>query len=165
MTAPAAAIDWPGLRAEYAGTGLLHEGLTVPDAVPVLGAGLAYLASPYSLRVVEGGRFLPYLSDMAADEAAGWSAALARGGVTAISPIVQAAPMIYHGIDPLDQPFWTRWCRPLLLAAQSVVIPPIRGWEVSLGVWHEATEALAACRRVVLLAPWPELSPATGDDA
>lgn len=151
---PAGVPDWAALADSAWGGGLLAEGVGLAQAASVLRGSLVYLATPYSREVVEDGRFVPYLSDKMGDEAALWSRRLALQGVTAVSPIVAAVAMLgWGGIDPLDQVFWTNWCRPLLQGCDAVVIPPIPGWDRSQGVWVEALVALRSNRRVLLLQP------------
>ena len=83
-------------------------------------------------------------SALAATRADRHAARLAMRGVTAVSPIVQAASMCHATahLDPLDARFWTRWCAPILAASRAVVVPDIPGWSRSEGVWHEVREAL-----------------------
>lgn len=108
--------------------------------------GLHYLATPYSkLAIDERGAWCPVRSIEAAMSAEGWAAQLALEGVTAISPISQAAAMVQivgpDVLDPLDDVFWARWCAPLLAACASVIVPPIAGWRDSDGIRREMAAA------------------------
>lgn len=136
--------------------GLLHVGVGAPDvALRVSGGRPVYLATPYTLRATGAdGRLDPYASAAAADDAARAAAALARFGVAAVSPIVLAAAMCDHDpcLDPLDDAFWTGWCRPLLDACGAVVVPAIDGWADSRGVAHEVAVSLGRMRPVLVAA-------------
>lgn len=124
---------------------LIHFGAT-PGSVARSTSGLVYLATPYSkIAVDRAGRWSLVESMCASERAAKAAARLTALGITAVSPIVQAAAMCHasHALDPLDAVFWTRWCAPLLDACQAVVIPDIAGWDRSEGVWIEAREAVA----------------------
>lgn len=127
---------------------LVHAGAT-PAQVAREVAGIAYLATPYSKVVLDAdGCWDLRLSLEAMARAARASGVLARAGITALSPIVLAAEMCHCDhcgqrlLDPLDAAFWTRWCAPLLDAARAVVVPDIRGWDRSDGIWHEVITAL-----------------------
>lgn len=114
--------------------------MVLPDDLSFLRDALVYLATPYSKRAVgPDGRYSTFLAGAAAFEAALWSAALARRGVTAISPIVLAheACAACCDLDPLDATMWSRWCAPLLKACDVVVVPDIHGWRDSDGVRAE----------------------------
>ncbi|PYE80395.1 DUF1937 family protein [Pseudoroseicyclus aestuarii] len=154
--------DWPQLCARYAGSGLLQRDVALIDAAQVLRSGLAYLATPYTqLSLDDGGRWCPSSSSLAADAAAAWCSRFAQTGVTAVSPVVQADAMLQRdpwsdALDPLDETFWSVWCRPLLSRCDAVVIPPLPGWEQSLGVWTAARAAVTRQTRVILIAAEPE---------
>jgi len=130
---------------------LIHAGAT-PEHIGREVAGIAYLATPYSKVVLDAdGLWDQRLSLDASARAARASAALARHGVTALSPIVQTAEMCHcsslsardpGALDPLDAAFWTRWCAPLLAAARAVIVPDIPGWDQSDGIWAEVVSAL-----------------------
>ncbi|WP_347311385.1 DUF1937 family protein [Defluviimonas sp. SAOS-178_SWC] len=141
----------PVLKAAKAGDlPLLRIGANA-DSVAREAYGLVYLATPYSkIAVGPDGAWDVDRSVFAMAEARTHAIRLARRGVTAISPIMQAASMCHatDRIDPLDEAFWTRWCKSLLAAARSVVVPDIRGWDQSSGVWHEVRTAIAANRVV-----------------
>ena len=134
------AADWPDLSA----------GLTLADVAGRAGSGISYLATPYSrIAVDHDGTWNSALSEQASDMACWVAAGLARRGVTAISPVVNAHAMLLATFvardrfpDPLDHAFWMRWCRPLLFASDRVLVPPIAGWRASVGVWHEVGLAL-----------------------
>lgn len=125
---------------------LLGFGAT-PEAVAREAAGLVYLATPYSRIAVDAaGAWCPERSARAMAQATRAAARLAGLGVTAVSPIVLTAGMCHASaaLDPLDDPFWARWCAPLLAAARVVVVPDIAGWDRSRGVWREVRAALAS---------------------
>ena len=144
----------PDMRRKW--DGLLYVDVPLADAARRLRGRLVYLATPYSRQVIgSDGHWCPVRSTEFGIRAAMWARRLAGVGVTAVSPIVQAVEMVHCGAagepDPLDAEFWEKWCRPLLAKADAVVVPPIRGWQVSVGVWREAIEALATSRQVWLL--------------
>lgn len=129
---------------------LIHFGAT-PESVARSGAGIVYLATPYSrIAVDKSGRWSLVESMRASEKAARAAARLAALGITTVSPIVEAAAMCHasHALDPLNAAFWTRWCAPLFAAARAVVIPDIAGWDQSDGIWLEAREAVAQCKPV-----------------
>lgn len=132
------------LSAEHYDT--LVSGMPSAGVAARFRVGLHYLATPYSkLAVDERGAWCPVRSLEAAMAADGWAAKLALEGVTAISPISQAASMVQivgpDVLDPLDDVFWTRWCAPLLAACASVIVPPIAGWRDSAGIRREMAAA------------------------
>ncbi|APZ53724.1 DUF1937 family protein [Salipiger abyssi] len=117
---------------------------------------LVYLASPYSKRAAHAdGCYCPTEATRAAFDAAKWAAALAREGITAISPIAQAQAMadadMGAGLDPLDDRFWTDWCAPLLGACEALILPPIHGWQESRGCRLEITVAQNCGKPVFLM--------------
>lgn len=140
-------IDWAALRPLYAGWGLRQDA-SLGDVAHHCRGHLTYLATPYSRQVVdhEDGAWDPNLSDDLGMVAAKWSRDLAIEGVTAISPILICVEMIARdftgALDPLDHMFWSTWCRPLLRRSEVVIVPPIPGWDESLGVWQEVRWAL-----------------------
>jgi hypothetical protein len=113
---------------------------------------LVYLATPYSREVTdEAGRFQRGQSLEMALYAAHHVALLAGRGITAISPVVLSADAVEAALvlgewpdrlDPLNAPFWDRWCRPLLSRCDAVVVPDIAGWSRSRGIWAEVTWAI-----------------------
>lgn len=138
---------------------LVSWGQSVDDVVRRTAAQV-YLATPYTRRVAPGGAFQLRRSRAVADEAAALALFLARRGVSAVSPIVQAHAMVavLHGrvYDralaefALDAAFWTRWCRPLLEASRAVYVPELAGWDESDGIAHEIAAALAAGKPVLI---------------
>lgn len=114
-------------------------------AVDACRGRLVYLATPYSKRAVDAaGAYCPAGAREAARGAVAWSARLAEDGITAISPIVLSQAMadtFPSAIDPLDADFWNRWCAPLLMRCQAVIVPPMAGWRESAGVRHEVATA------------------------
>lgn len=127
---------------------LVHAGAT-PVRVANYSAGLVYLATPYTREVLSGGKWSYEKSVTLSTLASRHMVMLMRERVTAISPIVMASEAMHaqcsvggRRLDPLDQEFWSEWCRPLLHAARAVVVPNIPGWERSLGIWSEVAFAL-----------------------
>jgi hypothetical protein len=118
--------------------------------------GFAYLASPYSKRVLNRhGKWDLGLSAKAAHEAAAEVARLKAVGVAAFSPIALSAAVVHATLnpycqdatpdachDPLYAAAWLEWCMPFLIASRALVIPEIAGWDQSDGIRAEAIEAL-----------------------
>ncbi|RAZ84429.1 DUF1937 family protein [Cereibacter johrii] len=157
--------DWAALRAHPArDAGLLHFG-----AGPALVARRAklgrpvYLATPYSLRAVDReGRWSADMSAAAMGDAGREIVRLQQVGVTAISPVALSGVAVHATLyprpvlDPLDAVLWAEWCRPILDSCSAVVVPDIRGWSRSLGIWHEVRAALARQTSVFVYAERPE---------
>ncbi|WP_420023847.1 DUF1937 family protein [Cereibacter azotoformans] len=157
--------DWAALRAHPArDAGLLHFG-----AGPTLVARRAklgrpvYLATPYSLRAVDPeGRWSADMSVAAMGDAGREIVRLQQVGVTAISPVALSGVAVHATLyprpmlDPLDAGLWAEWCRPILDSCSAVVVPDIRGWSRSLGIWHEVRAALARQTSVFVYAEGPE---------
>lgn len=145
--------DWPWLL-----SAVPRARLQVADIDEVAGrtrGRLVYLATPYSLQASDGRGWCPALAALPAADAAAWVARLARRGVTAVSPVLQShhACLALPGLlDPLDAAFWQCIDAPLLHAAGALVIPPVPGWQASLGIWHETGVALARGTPVWLIA-------------
>lgn len=111
--------------------------------------GLVYLATPYTQLVLGAGdRAARRIASIEASYRASMHVGrLAHHGVTAISPVVLAAEALHADplsmLDPFDQVFWARWCRPLELRATAVAVPDIAGWSRSRGIWREVSSALS----------------------
>ena len=153
--------DAPALDA-YAGACLFHRDARLADVISHCRGRLSYLATPYSkIARYDDGEFDPTESLECTVRAARWARLLALEGITAVSPIIQAVEMVHadfidQQLDPLDVQFWEGWCRPLLSASGTVIVPPIAGWEYSDGIWVEVCEALRTQRRVFLIKPGEE---------
>lgn len=129
-----------------AGAGsLLNTGMGPEEIAARCRGGLHYLATPYSREVVGAEGWCRVRSIEMALRAAEAGARLARHGVTAIAPVVQAAEMVHVArppLDPLDDGFWAAWCAPLLAVSSSVIVPELPGWDRSRGIWREVAWAL-----------------------
>lgn len=143
---------WQGLT----DNSLVRFGVLGRD-VPGIVSGQVYLATAYSKRVLAEGVFSEDLSRRLANEAAFVQMALAKLGVTAVSPIAQAHLMLMAGVwgpdrgsVALDAAFWIRWCAPMLDASTWVYVPDLPGWCESDGIRHEVTQALR-CNKPVLI--------------
>ena len=136
---------------------LLHPETSLKEVSKRCLGTMAYLATPYSkVALDDDGEWNATASLECGARAGYWARPLALSGVTAISPISQAVEMIHADfrctrLDPMDAEFWENWCRPLLVASRSVIVPPIDGWDESEGIWHEVRAALMARKCVYLL--------------
>lgn len=147
---------WPVFSGGGDVTPLVRMDCGIEEIVSRCGAGLHYLATPYSREVVDyEGDWREERSVELGLRAAQASAALAARGVTAISPIAHASAMVAMPcgadgarLDPLDAAFWDRWCRPLLQRCDSVIVPKIKGWQRSRGIWAEVMTALERSKPV-----------------
>lgn len=154
-------IDWAMLSGLYSGSGLLMLDAAFEDVLRHARSSLAYLATPYSKEVLDArGQWSAVRSELLGHEAATWAGHLAVNGVSAISPIIQSSWMVSadfaHNIDPLDDVFWINWCRPLLVKADLIIIPPLNGWDRSRGIWHEVWQALHNNKPVLQIRPGTE---------
>ncbi|MGV6840590.1 MAG: DUF1937 family protein [Planktomarina sp.] len=151
--------DWdnPNLIPFQAGE-LLYRNADLGMVADHCCGSLCYLATPYSrVAVYDDGEWSPCESLQCSDRAARWARHFALDGVTAISPIIQSVGMLHcdlgGDLDALDAAFWENWCRPLLVATGPVIIPPIPGWNHSVGIWREAIYALEHNRSVFVIDP------------
>lgn len=151
------APEWGDLRcSKYVDAGLLKFGVSLADLENNCGALLAYLATPYSLEVVDGcGDHNPALSRRMGDAAAYWAGTLVARGVNVTSPIIQSDAMFdavgRDIIDPLDNNFWAGWCSLILLNTQRLIVPPIHGWHNSAGIFAEVMWTLESNRAVYIM--------------
>lgn len=152
--------DWAALH-DYEGLTLRRD-VGVPELAQRFAARLVYLATPYTRRAVdENGAWCLDRSIAAATEASAWAWRLTRAGLSVVSPVMLSAQMVHDewaaerphadALGPLDWRAWEAWCRPMLAASDLVAIPPIDGWDESLGIWREAVAALAVNKPVVVL--------------
>lgn len=141
--------DWTSVRAAIA-SGRASQFLSAAD-IAAQGAGLVYLATPYS-HWHRAGR-----GPWAARKAAEAAERFARLGVPCFAPIVLADAMLQTrdcALDPLDDEFWTGWCAPALRACDCVVVADVEGWERSFGCAHESREALRLGKPLFLMGGW-----------
>ena len=139
--------DWAWLKASFPDDILLHVDREFADVANLCRSRMAYLATPYSLNVVgEGGRFSIAEAAQVEIKTARWARHFAIAGVTVCSPILLSCAItnadVEGHIDPLDEKFWEQWCRPMMYSCGVMIIPPMVGWDQSLGVWREACWAL-----------------------
>lgn len=152
--------NWKALHdSVWTDTGMLVFGATLPKIVTRAKGKLIYLATPYSKLVVDAeGVWSEFKSDLNGSVAVGWQSELAGHGLTSISPIAASMAICEmasadYDLDQLDAEFWERWCFPLLARSEALVIPPIDGWDESVGVWREAVYFLKHCRPVFVMKP------------
>lgn len=94
--------------------------------------GFWYVATPYSK--YPGG---PYSAFVQACKATGW---LIKAGFKVFSPIAHSHPIAdYAGINPFDHRIWLPADKPLMDAAQGLIVVMMPGWDVSIGVCEEIT--------------------------
>lgn len=139
--------DWSSVRLAVA-TGRAGQFMSARD-VAAQGAGLVYLATPYSNWFRRG------RGAWAAAEAAAAAERFARLGVPCFAPIVIAEAMLQGrdcALDPLNDEFWTAWCAPALRACDCVVVADVEGWEASWGCAFESREALRIGKPLWLMA-------------
>lgn len=111
---------------------------------------LGYLATPYLRETIAAGVWRMERSAALSASAALVMVDLAQAGVSVVAPAVQMAEMCNvasilprgRRLNPLDPAFWERWCRPLLAAADFVVVPDMPGWERSEAVLAAARHAV-----------------------
>lgn len=135
---------WRQLVLKHRQSGLVVDNAGIGAVTAMCRGRLVYLATPYSkLAVDHDGVWRQELSVAAGQAACEWVWRLTCAGVSVVSPVVQAVEALrydYSGeavLDPLDAGFWQAWCRPMLNAADVLVIPPVDGWSESQGIFHE----------------------------
>jgi hypothetical protein len=121
--------------------------------------------------VDQRGHWTRKLSDVAVNEALIEAAKLTERGLTVLSPIAIAVPLIHAAQDqgwpvrlpdPLDHRAWLRWCGPLLEVSSCVVVPDIPCAVQSKGVFSEVVEAVIRNRRVFIYGSGSDLEPRVG---
>jgi len=109
-----------------------------------------YLGSPYSL--YRPGRNAAF--ELACREAGRYIAA----DVPVFSPIIYSHSVAaLCDLDPLDAPFWTRACFPLMNAACGMIALTADGWRESVGMRQEIEHFERRGKPVVYAAPGAEL--------
>lgn len=158
MMGDGVAAFWAGAVADAGMSGLLRTGVSVPDLAVRARGRQVYVATPFTLRL--RGRTV-YGRGVAAHrvavEAAQALDALAREGVSAVSPVLMAVSMIQSRSlseaptaqgGYLDHAFWMDWSRRILEASGAVWVPDMDGWQASVGIAREVEWALARNVRV-----------------
>lgn len=147
---------------------LVHWGADAAHVARFCRGRLVYLASPVTSRAAEeSAQGDPgwYILQRLALECALDLDVLARAGVTAVSPVLQALSMIeargcserMHGpLGLLDRDGWMRWGGPLLRVSSAVVVADRPGWAESRGVAAEVDYALSVNMMVFFMAARPE---------
>ena len=109
--------------------------------------GLLYVATPFTL--YEAGLNAAFI------DACRLMADLARLKVfNAISPIVEAYPISYHGnLDPLDLDIWKPFCAARMAKSDALVVGMLKGWERSSGTLHEIQTFIRADKPFYFLDP------------
>jgi hypothetical protein len=152
---------------EIAGSSLVHWGATPAHIARFCGGRLVYLASPVTARAAsESAQGDPgwFILQRMALECSLDLDALARAGVTAVSPVLQALSMIeargsserMHGrLGLLDRDGWMRWGGPLLRVCSALVVADRPGWAASRGVAAEVRFALSVNMMVFFMTDGP----------
>lgn len=147
--------DWEWLRMRHGGANLLRFDADLLDVARVMQGRVGYLATPFSGVVAAGGRFSRARAEAAAEDAALWCLWGAANRLTLVSPVVCSMAMIARDLsgtlDVMDGDFWRSWGQPLLRTCGGVVVPPVPGWQASVGVWRAACHALRYNSPVFLL--------------
>jgi hypothetical protein len=146
-------IDWPALEAApgvIRGPGL--------DALDRLRGRQIYVATPVSQYLARGEAEIAL---QLASEAAAYLMSL---GLSPVAPaVLTLAAVLARGDDlvglqlqAMDHDWWMRRCLPWIEASAACVVPPLRGWDTSQGVWREASLFALRQRPVLLLGGvWP----------
>ena len=108
--------------------------------------GYMYLASPYSHPEKEVRR-------LRFDAVCKAAAALMNAGRIVFCPIAHSHPIHTHGVDAIDHEFWLRQDKPLLDNAESVGVLMLSGWDSSIGVQHEISEAVDMGKQIIYYLP------------
>lgn len=105
-----------------------------------------YLATPYSkyhLGIEE-----------AFQAACRETALLLRAGVPTFSPIAHTHPIAMHGdINPLDHEIWLPADRPLMDAAEGLIVCQMQGWDESYGIGVEIATFKEAGKPIFYMTP------------
>jgi len=141
-------IDWAALQAT-SGTVYRDPG---PDVIEIFRGRQVYMATPVTQYIDRGE------AGIAIQLAAEAEAHLLSLGLSPVSPaILTVTAVMARGDDviglqlqAMDHGWWMRRCLPWMEPSAACVVPAIRGWQASLGVWQEASW-FAARRRPVLL--------------
>lgn len=155
---------------EIVTSSLVHWGCNPAHIAQFCTGRLTYLASPVTTRAAsESAQGDPgwFILQRMALECALDLDALARAGVTAVSPVLQALCMIeargsserMHGaLGLLDRDGWMRWGAPLLRVCSAIVVTDRSGWSESRGVAAEVQYALSVNMMVFFMADRPAWS-------
>lgn len=105
-----------------------------------------YLASPYS-------RY-PAGIEQAFRDACRETGLLIRAGIPVFSPIAMTHPVaMVCGMDPLDHSIWLAADRPMMDAAEGIIVCQMEGWEHSYGIAEEIKVFKAANKVVIYMVP------------
>jgi hypothetical protein len=150
--------DWAFLAGEFDGSELFFSNATLDFAVSLCKGQVAYLAAPFSRRAVSrDGAYDLVGAGAATFEASKWAGLCLSAGQPVLSSVGLISDMVaadLHGaFDPCDRAFWATFCKPLAARCDVVFVPPIVGWDESLGVFEAVSDALAMQKRVFLIRP------------
>lgn len=147
MTMAAPALDWGDLRMRRSVRSIEAAELDVPRGARV------YLSTPISAYLARGE------ADLCLHLAAEWQAWLLSEGIPAICPALLTVPPVFaRGDDPvgrmlqaMEHDWWMFHCHAWMDCCHWCVVPPIEGWQESLGVYIEARRFAVAGQPVRLL--------------
>lgn len=106
--------------------------------------GYWYTATPYS-RFAEG-------INAANREACRIAGILIADGINVFSPIAHSHAIAMHsGLDPLDLQMWIEGDKPMMGAAEGLIVVEMDGWRESVGVQHEIKVFQEAAKPIVHL--------------
>jgi hypothetical protein len=129
-----------------------------PDALERFRGRQIYMATPVSQYLARGE------AQIALQLAAEAAAHLMSLGLSPVAPaVLTLAALLARGDDlvglqlqAMDHDWWMRRCLPWIEASAACVVPPLRGWDTSQGVWQEASLFALSERPVLLLGGvWP----------
>lgn len=82
------------------------------------------------------------------------AARLAWMDIKVFAPIILTYPMAIHGgLDPFNHEFWMDFDKPMMDAANGLIIAMMQSWEKSQGIKFEIDEFEAATKPVFYLDP------------
>jgi hypothetical protein len=150
--------DWAFLAAEFDGSELFFGNATLDFAASLCRGQVAYLAAPFSRRAVSrDGAYDLVGAGAATFEASKWAGLCLCAGQPVLSSVGLISDMVaadlHDAFDPCDRAFWSTFCKPLAARCDVVFVPPIAGWDESLGVFEAVGDALAMQKRVFLIRP------------
>lgn len=126
---------------------LLMEGGDMTTTAISLRGKLAYISTPIYSRPIDDTCQRVNTWNRMEMAASAWVRFAADLGLSAVSPVVNAAAAHRAGprnpSEPFSEEFWRLWCLPIMQNSHAVLVPRMRGWDQSLFVWRDVTWALS----------------------